>query len=198
MASPDSSITVDKERVPKTVEIILTRASAVRLSEPAPSREHLDLMIRAAANAPDHGRLRPWRFIVIKREDRARFGEILADILIQADSGAAPELLQRERDKAMRAPMILVAVAKVNPAAKIPAMEQVLAVAASVENLILAAHALGYGTMWKTGAPAYDESLKRALSLEKTDQIVGFLYLGTTVGRTMARDIRTDGILSFF
>ena len=198
MASPDSSITVDKERVPKAVEIILTRASAIRLSEPAPSREHLDLMIRAAANAPDHGRLRPWRFIVIKPEDRARFGEILADILIQADSGAAPELLQRERDKAMRAPMILVAVAKVNPAAKIPAMEQVLAVAASVENLILAAHALGYGTMWKTGAPAYDESLKRALSLEKTDQIVGFLYLGTTVGRTMARDIRTDGILSFF
>jgi len=180
------------------LQALLTRASAPRLSEPAPTPEHLELMLRAAANAPDHGKLRPWRYIVIKSEARARFGELLATTLKNSDPSATPELLQRERDKAMRAPLILVAAVKVNTSGKIPAFEQSMAVAASIENLLIAAHALGYGTMWKTGAPAYDNNLKAAFGLAVDDQIAGMLYLGTNTGRTLERDIRLEGIVSEF
>jgi nitroreductase len=107
-------------------------------------------------------------------------------------------MLQRERDKAMRAPMIIVAAAKVNPAAKIPVIEQVVAVAASVQNMIMAATALGYGTMWKTGASAYDDDFKKGLGLEPVDQIVGYIYLGTPMIKTPPRDIRADAYVSYF
>lgn len=181
-----------------SVDAILARASAPKLAEPGPTPEHLDLLIRAAANAPDHGRLRPWRFVVVADQARTRFGELMASTLQQRDPAVAPEMLERERGKAMRAPTIIVAAAKVNPASKIPAIEQVLAVAAAVENMILAAQALGYGAMWKTGAAAYDENFKRALGLDRTDQIIAFVYLGTAAGRTMTREIKTDGIVSYF
>jgi len=181
-----------------TLNTLLTRASAAKLSEPAPTPEHLELMFRAAANAPDHGRLRPWRYIVVKSAERARFGELLANTLKSSDPAATPDMLQRERDKAMRAPLLVVAAVKVNTSGKIPVVEQALAVAASIENLLIAAHALGYGTMWKTGAPAYDSGLKAALGLAAEDQIAGMLYLGTNNGRTMDRDIRLEGVVSEF
>ena len=89
--------------------------------------------------------------------------------------------------------------AKVSIGAKIPAVEQVIAVAAAAENMILAAHALGYGTMWKTGASAYDDGFKMAIGLEPTDHIVGYIYLGTNAsGRTLPRDIKLDGVVSYF
>lgn len=198
MSSTDSSRAAQEICLPAAIETILTRASSPRLVEPGPTLEHLELLMRAAANAPDHGKLRPWRFIVVAGEARARFAELLASTLQQRDPAATPDMLQRERDKAMRAPTIIVAAAKVNPAAKIPAIEQVLAVAASVENVLLAAHSLGYGAMWKTGAPAYDDNFKRGLGLDSTDQILAFIYLGTPTGRTLPRDIRTDTIVRFF
>src|SRR5688500_7874639 len=107
----------EQSAVPSVVQHILNRASAPRLAEPAPSREHLDMILRAAANAPDHGKLRPWRFIVVSGEGRERFGDLMAKTLQQRDPSIAREMLQRERDKAMRAPMIVVVAAKVNPAA---------------------------------------------------------------------------------
>ena len=181
------------------LEGLLNRASAPRLIEPAPSKEDLETIFRAAANAPDHGKLRPWRFIVVGSDARDRFGELMVETLKRREPSTAPEWLQREKDKAMRAPTIVVVAAKVTAGGKIPEIEQILAVAASAENMILAAHALGYGTMWKTGAPAYDGDFKKALGLEATDHIVGFIYLGTNAtGRTLPRDIKLDGVVSYF
>src|SRR5687767_1163226 len=102
------------DTLPSLIDQMLNRASAPRLVEPAPSKEHLDIILRAAANAPDHGKLKPWRFIVVAGEARERFGDLMARTLQQRDPAVSPEMLQRERDKSMRSPMIVVAAAKVN------------------------------------------------------------------------------------
>ena len=95
---------------------------------------------------------------------------------------ATSEMLQRERDKAMRAPIIVVAAAHVQKGHKIAEVEQLAAAVAATQNIMLAANAQGYGAMWKTGAPAYDATVKQALGLAPDDDIVGFIYLGKQVG----------------
>ncbi|HET8996026.1 MAG TPA: nitroreductase family protein, partial [Acetobacteraceae bacterium] len=95
---------------------------------------------------------------------------------------ASAEMLQRERDKALRAPVIVVVAAHVQRGHKIPEVEQVASAAAAAQTIMLAANAQGFGAMWKTGAPAYDASVKQALGLDPEDAVLGFLYLGRQVG----------------
>jgi nitroreductase len=164
------------------LELMLGRSSALRLTDPAPTTSELDVILASAMRAPDHGRLRPWHFLIVPRDQRERFGEVLVAALRRRDPDAPPELQQRERDKAMRAPVIVVATARVRQGHKIPVAEQRASAAAAAQNIMLTAHAQGYGAMWKTGAPAYDPAVKRALGLPDDDEIVGFLYLGTRTG----------------
>ena len=161
------------------IDALLKRRSAKSLTDPAPDAGALQLLLECASRAPDHGRLRPWRFIVIRGAARERLGELLADLLRRKLPAASAETLQRERQKALRAPLIVVAAAVRNVAARIPAIEQVLAAGAAAQNIMVAANALGFGAMWKTGDAAYDDTVKAALGLAAEDAIVGFLYLGT-------------------
>ena len=168
------------------LELLLDRNSAVRLRDPGPDEQALRVMFRSALRAPDHGRLHPWRFIVISGPGRERFGETMARLLLERQPDAAPETLARERSKPLRAPVIVVVAARVRPHDKIPEVEQLLSAGAAAQNIMLAAHALGYGAMWKTGPPAYDARVKRALGLAAADSIVGFLYIGTRAGSAPA------------
>lgn len=161
------------------IDALLERRSAKTLTDPAPDGSALELLLECASRAPDHGRLRPWRFIVIRGAARERLGELMAGQLRRKLPAASPEALQRERQKALRAPLIIVVAAVCNPAARIPAIEQILAAGAAAQNLMLAAPALGFGAMWKTGDPAYDDTVKAELGLQAADAIVGFIYLGT-------------------
>jgi nitroreductase len=111
-------------------------------------------------HAPDHGRLRPWRFVVIDTAARAAFGDVLAAHLQRTHASLTEETLQRERQKAYRAPMIIVVAAHTTSGVKIPVIEQLLSAAAAAQAILLAAAALGFNGMWKTGAPAYDETVK--------------------------------------
>jgi nitroreductase len=160
---------------------IETRKSAGRLQAPGPTPDELEHLLKAAAHAPDHGRLRPWRFTVLDAESRSRF----ADAVVEARRGRLPaptaEQLTIERDKVWRSPTVVVigcAVQRDNP--KIPEIEQVIAVGAAAQNLFLAAHALGYGVMWKTGPAAYEPGVKAAVGLKADDHIVAIMHLGTT------------------
>ncbi len=163
------------------VELLLGRTSALKLADPAPSETQLDIIFQSALRAPDHGRLRPWRFVVIPARQRERFGELMASSLRSREPDVSGEMLRRERDKAMRAPMIVVVAARIRTSGKIPAVEQISSAAAAAQNVMLAANAQGFGAMWKTGAPAYDAAVKQALGFEADDEIIGFLYLGTRV-----------------
>lgn len=163
----------------QTIETLLKRYSGRVLREPAPDEGALTLMLESALRAPDHGRLRPWAFIVIQGEGRARFGELLAEHARRTRPAATPEALERERQKAFRAPLIVVVAARTQPQAKVPVVEQVLSAGAAAHSILLAAFALGFNAVWKTGEAAYDDSVKAALGLEPKDAIVGFLYVGT-------------------
>ncbi len=160
-------------------EALTTRASPLELSEPAPDEAAERLLVAAAMRAPDHGRLRPWRFLSIRGEGRNRLGDVLAASLKRREPEAAEGLLDRERQKALRAPLILAVVARISAHPKVPAVEQLLAAGAAAQNIMIASHAMGFGAMWKTGDAAYDPEVKKALGLASTDEIVGFLYIGT-------------------
>ncbi len=162
-------------------EALITRASPLTLGEPAPDAETELRIIAAALRAPDHGRLRPWAFISIRGEDRLRLGEILASSFRLRESLAVAEAADRERQKALRAPLILVVAARITDNPKVPAIEQIISAGAAAQNIMLASHALGFGAMWKTGPAAYHPIVKEALGLRPNDHIAGFIYIGTTV-----------------
>jgi nitroreductase len=156
-----------------------TRTSAARLAEPGPSPEELDRLLQAAGRAPDHGRLKPWRLIVLKDALREAFTAAAAQAKLARLPAMTAEQLAAEREKMNLSPTIVVIGCAVNRAqTKIPEIEQIIAVGAAAQNLFLAAHDMGYGVMWKTGAAAYDPAVKATLGLRPDDHIVGIMHLG--------------------
>jgi nitroreductase len=176
------------------LEAIQARTSALKLGEPGPSRAHLEQIIAAGARAPDHGRLRPWRFIVLEGAARTQLGDAMATMLRTRVPDIGPDQLAKERSKPFRAPTIVVVAAKITRG-KIPEVEQLLAVGAATQNMFLAAQALGYGAMWKTGGAAYDPSVKALLGLAPEDHIAALLYLGTTTVPGPLVEAPTDGVV---
>jgi nitroreductase len=176
----------------EVIDAIQTRVSAVRLDSPGPSQEDLLRILKAGTHAPDHGRLMPWRFVVIEGAAREILGNAMADLRKRNLPEATEESLESERAKARRAPTIIVVAAKVDRQSKVPEIEQVLAAAASSQNIWLAAHALGYGCMWKTGDAAYDPLVKKAIGLSEDDHVVAFLYVGTASARGPVKQLELD------
>lgn len=173
----------------EALELLLNRSSGVKFSEPAPTDAELEQMLRAGVRAPDHGRLRPWRFLSIRGAGRDALGRLFAEATRQANSQASPEALAREADKAMRAPLLVVVIAKLatQPNVKVPEIEQLLSAGTAAQNIMLAAHALGYAAVWKTGAHAYDAHVHAGLGLAGNERIIGFLYVGTRTDTVIAR-----------
>src|SRR3569833_643735 len=126
----------------QALDALLQRRSAKTLTGPAPDVGALELIIASAAAAPDHGRLRPWRFIVIEGGSLGRFGDLLAAHLRRQHPTSSDETLQRERQKAVRAPMIVVVAAICTAGGKIPVIEQVLSAGADAKNEMKAAQEL--------------------------------------------------------
>jgi nitroreductase len=160
-------------------EAITSRSSASKLGEPGPTSEQLASLLDAGGHAPDHGRLKPWRFVVLHGEAREAFAVAAANAK-RARVALTDEQVESDRQKIMRSPTILVvgcAVRRDNP--KVPEFEQILAVGAAAQNIFLAAHALGFGVMWKTGAAAYDAQVKATVGLAPDDHIVAILHLGS-------------------
>ena len=143
------------------IEVLVTRKSVARLTEPAPGSEDLEIIMKAAIRAPDHCRLRPWRFLVVEGAAREKLGDIFMEALKLRDPEAGEALLQKEKSKPLRAPMIIVVIAKVEEHPKVPAVEQILSAGAAAQNMMLAAHALGYGGIWRSGKPCFDPNVRQ-------------------------------------
>jgi len=164
------------------VDALQARVSSPKLCAPGPTKSHLDTLLRCGVRAPDHGRLKPWRFIVVEGEGRGAMGALFEKALLAKNVDASEQKRDKTRSMPLRAPMVIVAIANVTTSHKVPVLEQVIATGVAVQNMQLAAIELGYGAIWRTGDMANSSVVRNHFTLEPEDQIVGFLYIGTPVG----------------
>ena len=146
--------------------------------QPGPSHAQLRAILEAATRTPDHGKLAPWRFVVVGSDQRDR----LAQVVISAYRSERPEAGRLEIESldtfARQAPTLVVALSAPDPASKIPAWEQELSAGAAIMNLILAAHAQGFVAAWLTGWAAYNETVRDTFGTGH-ERIAGFVFVGT-------------------
>ena len=163
-----------------------------RLGAPGPSPEQLARICASAAHAPDHGELLPWRFVQVPEPARAALGEAFAQALQQRDARATPEQLAQARSKAHRSPaLLLVVVNLANSDAKtepdIPAQERILSAGCAVQNMLLMATALGFGSALTSGKALASAPLRALFGLREHQQALCFLSIGTVVAPKSAR-----------
>lgn len=168
----------------EVIQALLTRNSAVKLTSPAPSDDEVSQMLHAALRAPDHANLRPWRFIIIKQDRYDALGDLLvvakqAELKAQGAPLLDEELQQKLKAKPQRAPIIIVPVMHYHDYAKIPEIEQLLSVGCACQNILLAAEALSYAAIWRTGSLAYSHEVAQGLKLADNEKALGFIYIGT-------------------
>ncbi|RLT98049.1 nitroreductase [Ketobacter sp.] len=169
------------------INSMLERVSNPKLAQPCPDRAQLEQMFKCAVRAPDHGRLRPWRFIVLQGEALVQLGHAFEASQPEADEAKRLRL----RSMPLRAPMIIVSIATLDwEHKKVPVWEQQVAVGIATQHLQLAAKELGFGTMWRTGEMTETESVRAHLGLADNEQIIGFLYTGTVEGEPRAADLQ--------
>jgi nitroreductase len=161
------------------LELLLSRRSISQFRDPAPSEPELALILEAGLRAPDHGRLRPWRFVVIRGSARAAFAELLSEAIRKREPNPPAALIERQRSKIEGVPLVIAIGAKIALDGPIPKIEQLLSAGAAAMNMLNAIHALGYGGIWVTGANTYDCHVNQALGFSWPDRLVGFLFTGT-------------------
>ena len=171
--------------MPDALKLLATRRSfkPFELSAPGPSATEIDTLLTIASRVPDHGKLAPWRFIVFEGEARRAAGAAIAAAFRGKYPDATPEQIDAERERLARAPLVIAVVSRAAPHVKIPEWEQVLSAGAAAMNLVLAAHALGYGASWITEWYAYERAVLDALGLKPHERIAGFIHIGRPPGQ---------------
>ncbi len=161
-----------------TLEALQTRRTIPVVLPDALPRETVEQLLQAANLAPNHYKVRPWHFVVLQGAARNRFGDLLAEIL----SAAQPELpaaaLDKERAKALRAPLIIAVGVTKTDHPRATAAENLCAAAAASQNLLLAAHALGLGAIWRSGPTVEEPKVKAWLGLDPEQPLIGLIYIG--------------------
>ncbi|MBU6442948.1 MAG: nitroreductase [Alphaproteobacteria bacterium] len=165
---------------PQTLDLLLSRrsGSAKTMSGPGPDGEELRTILAAGARVPDHGKLAPWRFIVFEGEGRERMGEVLVKALAASEPNASPARVEQERTRFLRAPLIVAVISSARELIPIPVWEQELSAGAVCQNMLLAAHAMGYVGQWVSEWCAYDPFVKNAIGLKAGERVAGYLYFG--------------------
>jgi len=156
------------------IEFLSQRQSTPFLTDPKPSAKHVEQILAAGMRVPDHGCLQPWHFTVISDEGLQK----LSDLFVQSSDSTTANL-DKIAKMPFRAPMIIVVSTELCAHAKVPSQEQLIAAGCCVHTMQMAAIALGYGAMWRTGALAYNQKVKQGLGISEENELVGFLYIGT-------------------
>jgi nitroreductase len=173
---------IDGDAFQAAQTLVTTRqnVSAKRLLAPGPSPAELDALLRLAAAAPDHGQLTPWRFVMVPVDQRHQLADAFALALLDRDPAATAVQVQSARDKAHRAPLLLVAVARLGPREPdIPPLERMVSLGAAIQNMLLGAHALGYATGLTSGQAMASPRLQGLLQLAEGDHAVCCINIGT-------------------
>lgn len=150
-----------------------------QLTEPGPDQAQLQALLTAAVRVPDHGRLNPFRLLLIRGEQGRRLGEQLAQIHARTEPSVPPGVLAKDRERFAAAPLVVTVVARLVRGHKVPEIEQRLTAGCVAYNLLLGAQALGFGAQWLTGWPAYEREVAALLGLSEDEEIVGFVHIGS-------------------
>jgi nitroreductase len=174
-----------------TLGLLLSRrsGSAKAMTGPGPDASQLRNILAAGARTPDHGKLAPWRFILFEGEARAAMGDILAGALNENER--TPERLTQERERFLRAPVVIGVVSRVREGIPIPEWEQILSAGAVCQNILIAAHAQGFVANWITEWCAYHPQVKDRLGLKSGERVAGFIYVGSKAAALEER-VRPD------
>ena len=164
----------------RPIDLLLSRRSVVAnlMEGPPPSAEDLREILEAGMRVPDHGRLAPWRFLLIRDDARHALGRVIGEAFRRDNPDVEEKRVELERKRLARAPVVVAVVSQVDKEAKIPEWEQVLSAGAACQNLLVAALSLGYAAQWLTEWYAYEPLLLNALGVRGDDRIAGFLYIG--------------------
>lgn len=153
---------------------------AFQMREPGPSRAEIEELLRLASRVPDHGKLAPWRFVVYRGEERATIGAELLKLRLAVEPSLSAELIEVEKTRFTRAPVVIAVISKAAPHAKIPEWEQVMSAGAVCLNTLMAANALGYVSNWLTEWFAFDERAYPLLGVQPGEKVAGFIHVGST------------------
>lgn len=159
-----------------------------RLAAPGPQGDELRRILAAAGHAPDHDRLLPWRFIVVSDSARAGLAQAFAQSLLERDPAATAEQVQQARDKAHRAPVLLLAVARLEGDTEVPDAERILSAGCAIQNMMLVATALGYGSALTSGKALHSRGLRGLFGLGDNERALCFVSIGTPTARKPRRE----------
>ena len=175
------------------LQFLATRRSTkvIHLAEPGPDRDELDRLLRLAMRVPDHGKIGPWRFIVVAGAARERIGTLMGDALAAANPATDDASRTLEAQRWLRAPVTVVLVSAPVVPHKIPVWEQELSAGALAQNLLSLVHAAGYGACWLTGWSVYDAGAGAVLGLTAGERVAGFINIGTAT-EAPAERVRPD------
>ncbi len=182
-------------RSQETIDLLLTRRSVkpFTMAAPGPDADELEIILRAGARVPDHGKLAPWRFILFNGEARAAFGQVLKKRFAEVEPAANADRLEIEANRLLQAPVTVAVISRVVPSKKVPDWEQMLSAGACCQNMLVAATALGFACSWLTEWYAYDAGIAQSLGLTENERVAGFLYFGSP---TLPSDDRVRPVLA--
>jgi nitroreductase len=154
------------------------RRSLGRVKRDEVPRERIEQVIEAATWAPSHHNTQPWRFVVMTGEGRRLLGEGYANVYTATTGEQDAEKREKEVKKAFRAPVVIAAICSPSDDPRAVIQEELAAAQVAVQNLLLAAHAVGLGAIWRSGAPMFHQAMREQFKLREDEQIVGFIYAG--------------------
>ena len=155
------------------------RVSVPRLTTPTPSQQDLEEAFKAALRAADHGKLQPWRFLVIKDEGLESLSDVFVAGALAANPEVSPAVLEKCKKMPGRAPMIIVAIACLQDNPGVPHQEQIIACGAATQNLLNALFIQGFGAVWRSGDMASNPYVCNKLGIAQSEEIIGYIYVGT-------------------
>ena len=161
----------------------------MQLGEPGPNSAQLKQLLEAAIRVPDHGKLVPWRLIVLQGPHKRLYGERLAELHAQVDPQTPTPKLEKDRQRFNAAPVVIAVIARIaQEHPKIPAQEQLLSAGCVAYNLLLGAQSLGFGAQWLTGWSAYDREAAALLGLGDDERLIAYIHIGTVQGASPERE----------
>jgi nitroreductase len=172
---------MEEKRMTDTVRLLKTRRSprVTDLAAPGPSAAEIETLLTIAARVPDHGKLAPWRFLVMQGDKKKAFAEALIPIFRKSHPEATEDQLKKEPERLIGAPLVIAVISRAAAHPRIPEWEQILSAGAVCMNLVVAAHALGYSAVWLTGWAAYERPALDLLGVGAEERIAGYIHIGS-------------------